>query len=119
MPTVSLFPLVQAAREENAALIAELTSANQGALQVERTIREVATLNQMFSTQVMHQAEQIEAIYSQVRNLTLCLDGFSMLLWHSESPPQYANATSRSELMYKETGIALDFKSAISYLKRH
>lgn len=32
--------------------------------QVERTVREIATLNQMFSTAVLHQAEAIEAIYN-------------------------------------------------------
>lgn len=34
--------------------------------QAERTVREIATLNQMFSTAIMHQSEQIEKLYSQV-----------------------------------------------------
>lgn len=33
----------------------------------ERTVREIATLNQMFSTTIMHQSEQIEKLYTEVR----------------------------------------------------
>ena len=39
----------------------------QSARSVESTLRELAQLSQMFSAQVMHQAEQIEQLYSQVR----------------------------------------------------
>lgn len=41
----------QALEEENAALAAELSSLNRSARGVEATMRELATLNQMFSTQ--------------------------------------------------------------------
>jgi hypothetical protein len=51
---------------ENAALQQELLSMSRGVMQAERTMREISTLNQMFSTQVMHQSEQIEHLYSQV-----------------------------------------------------
>lgn len=33
----------------------------------ERTVREIAALNQMFSTTILHQSEQIEQLYEQVR----------------------------------------------------
>ena len=39
----------------------------QSARSIESTLRELAQLSQMFSAQVMHQAEQIEQLYSQVR----------------------------------------------------
>ncbi len=37
----------------------------QSARSIESTLRELAQLSQMFSAQVMHQAEQIEQLYSQ------------------------------------------------------
>lgn len=33
-------------------------------LGIERTVREIAVLNQMFSTAILHQAEAIEHIYN-------------------------------------------------------
>ena len=39
----------------------------QSARSIESTLRELAQLSQMFSAQVMHQAEQIEQLYSQAR----------------------------------------------------
>ncbi|KAL6761385.1 hypothetical protein V8C86DRAFT_883891 [Haematococcus lacustris] len=42
----------------------QLSSKGRAVLQVERTVRELATLNTLFSTAVLHQAEAIEAIYT-------------------------------------------------------
>jgi hypothetical protein len=50
---------------ESAALIASLTSRRTQAAQVERSMREVATLNQMLSTAVHHQQQQIELLYDE------------------------------------------------------
>ena len=36
----------------------------------ERTVREIATLNQMFSTAVTHQSEQIEQLYAEAVQAT-------------------------------------------------
>ena len=49
------------------ALFQELESRAQGAGQAETTVRELALLNQLFSVQVVQQAEQIEVLYRQVR----------------------------------------------------
>jgi len=51
---------------ENAALQQMLLSRSSDVTRVERSMREIATLNQMFSTAIAHQSEQIEHIYSQV-----------------------------------------------------
>ena len=51
---------------ENLSLQRELLSMSKQVNTVETTLREVATLNQMFSTEVMHQSEQIETLYLQV-----------------------------------------------------
>ncbi len=56
----------QALEAENQALVNELSSLNQSARGIESTMRELAQLSQMFSAQVMHQAEQIEQLYQQV-----------------------------------------------------
>jgi hypothetical protein len=56
---------------ENAALVAELASLTTDVARTERTVREIATLNQMFSSQVMMQAHQIEQMYDQVRGPAL------------------------------------------------
>lgn len=42
----------QLIEEENRALVQQLMSLNQGATSIETTMRELATLNQMFSGQV-------------------------------------------------------------------
>ena len=65
----------QMLEEENTALVKELSSLNQSVRSIESTMRELAQLSQMFSAQVMHQAEQIEQLYSQVGCLT-SLQGF-------------------------------------------
>eukprot|EP00775_Hariotina_reticulata_P005983 gene5983-6222_t len=51
-------------------LLAELQSAAQQAQEVERTMRQVATLNQMISTAVMHQAELVEQLYNNAVDAT-------------------------------------------------
>ena len=65
----------QALEAENRALVSELSSLNQSARGIESTMRELAQLSQMFSAQVMHQAEQIEQLYQQVRHPSLFLPG--------------------------------------------
>lgn len=50
---------------ENVALQMELMSMGDGVQQAERTVREIATLNQMFSAAVLHQSHQIEQLYSE------------------------------------------------------
>lgn len=79
-PTAALTSVPQAelqqVQAENAALVAELASLSADATRTERTVREIATLNQMFSSQVMLQASQIEQLYEQVSNFfapALCL----------------------------------------------
>ena len=42
-----------------------MLACEQGAFRVESTVRELAALNQMFSTQIVQQAEQIELLYNQ------------------------------------------------------
>eukprot|EP00884_Botryococcus_braunii_P009097 jgi/Botrbrau1/18189/Bobra.53_1s0054.2 len=68
-PSASLATVPQAEQvqlqAENAALVAELASLSADATRTERTVREIATLNQMFSSQVMLQASQIEQLYDQ------------------------------------------------------
>ncbi|CAK0783174.1 hypothetical protein CVIRNUC_006373 [Coccomyxa viridis] len=61
----------QALEQENQALVSELSSLNQSARSIESTLRELAQLSQMFSAQVMHQAEQIEQLYSQAVKATV------------------------------------------------
>jgi hypothetical protein len=60
----------QLLEEENRALVTELTSLNQSARSIESTMRDVQQLSQMFSAQVMQQAEQIEQLYQQVSSPT-------------------------------------------------
>jgi hypothetical protein len=48
----------------------ELTSAAQQAQGIERTMREITTINQMISTAVMQQAEMIETLYNNAVDAT-------------------------------------------------
>jgi t-SNARE complex subunit (syntaxin) len=48
----------------------ELTSAAQQTQGIERTMREITTINQMISTAVMQQAEMIEALYNNAVDAT-------------------------------------------------
>lgn len=50
---------------ENVALQLELMSMSDSVQSAERTVREIATLNQMFSAAILHQSEQIEKLYSE------------------------------------------------------
>mmetsp|Transcript_16493 Transcript_16493/g.35661 ORF Transcript_16493/g.35661 Transcript_16493/m.35661 type:complete len:314 (-) Transcript_16493:442-1383(-) len=54
----------QELQQENQGIVDRLTTTGVQVLNVERTIREIATLNQLFSTAVLQQAEAIEAIYT-------------------------------------------------------
>jgi syntaxin 18 len=57
--------------QETQQLLDELTRSTQQAAAVERTVREIATMQQMLSTAVMQQAEQIEALYNVAVEATL------------------------------------------------
>ncbi|BDA47671.1 Syntaxin-18 [Coccomyxa sp. Obi] len=74
LPSDMLQEQQQLIEEENRALVQQLMSLNQGATSIETTMRELATLNQMFSGQVFHQAQQIEQIYEQAVQATLNVD---------------------------------------------
>ncbi len=50
---------------------AHLTTTALAVHTVERTVREIATLNQLFSTAVLHQAEAIETIYNNAVDASL------------------------------------------------
>ena len=54
---------------ENVALQQQLLALGGEVVAMERSMRDVAALNQMFSAQVLHQSEQIEQLYSEVRSL--------------------------------------------------
>ncbi len=54
---------------ENVALQQQLLALGGEVVAMERSMRDVAALNQMFSAQVLHQSEQIEQLYSEVRLL--------------------------------------------------
>jgi len=49
--------------EESQALFEELTQLSTRVQETEKMMQEIATLNQMLSTQIMGQTEQIEMIY--------------------------------------------------------
>ncbi|GAB4819928.1 hypothetical protein N2152v2_006974 [Parachlorella kessleri] len=59
---------------ENKALELELISMSEQVTHAERTVREIATLNQMFSTAIMHQSEQIEKLYCQASKQHVAVD---------------------------------------------
>ena len=50
---------------QNVALQAELLNMTDQVQHTERTVREIATLNQMFSTAILQQSEQIEQLYTE------------------------------------------------------
>ena len=50
---------------ENYALQQDLSNLTDQAQRAERTVREIASLNQAFSAALFHQAEQIETLYNQ------------------------------------------------------
>lgn len=50
---------------ENVALQAELLALGDEVQATERSVREIATLNQMFSTAILQQSEQIEQLYTE------------------------------------------------------
>lgn len=56
---------------ENAALQQQLLAMGNEVAAVERSVRDVAALNQMFSAQVVHQSQQIEQLYSEVPHVHL------------------------------------------------
>jgi hypothetical protein len=65
------------------ALQEELTSAAQQAQGIERTMREITTINQMISTAVMQQAEMIETLYNNAVDATQVRGSHALvrLLW--------------------------------------
>ncbi len=58
---------------ENVALQAELLSMSDQVQTTEKTVREIATLNQMFSTAILHQSEQIEKLFHEAVAATTTL----------------------------------------------
>ncbi|KAG7671532.1 putative Syntaxin-81 [Nannochloris sp. 'desiccata'] len=58
---------------ENLALQAELLSMSDQVQTTEKTVREIATLNQMFSTAILHQSEQIEKLFHEAVAATTTL----------------------------------------------
>jgi len=56
--------------KENEILQAELLRSVSDVEYAERTVREIATLNQMFSTTILHQSHQIESLYNQAVAVT-------------------------------------------------
>jgi syntaxin 18 len=55
----------QSFQSENYALQQDLSNLTDQAQHAERTVREIASLNQAFSAALFHQAEQIETLYNQ------------------------------------------------------
>lgn len=58
--------LQQQMQAENRALQEELQDLGRQVRQTEASMQELAVLNQMFSTQVLHQSEQTRQLYEQV-----------------------------------------------------
>lgn len=60
----------------------ELSSAVQQAQGIERTMREITTINQMISTAVMQQAEMIETLYNNAVDATqvCCVHGYYAIM---------------------------------------
>jgi syntaxin 18 len=58
---------------ENVALQAELLSMSDQVQTTEKTVREIATLNQMLSTAILHQSEQIEKLFQDAVAATTTL----------------------------------------------
>jgi len=58
---------------ENLALQAELLSMSDQVKTTEKSVREIATLNQMFSTAILHQSEQIEKLFQEAVAATTTL----------------------------------------------
>ncbi|PRW20462.1 Syntaxin-81 [Chlorella sorokiniana] len=63
-------PVQQQIQMENQALQLELLGMNEQVQHAERTVREIATLNQMFSGAIMAQSEQIEKLYADAVDAT-------------------------------------------------
>ena len=57
-------------QSENIALQMELMNLSDQVQQAERTVREIASLNQAFSAAIFHQAEQIEHLYQEAVQAT-------------------------------------------------
>lgn len=71
---------VQHLDEENAALQRELLSMTDQVQHAERSVREIATLNQMFSTAIVQQAQQIEQLYAEAVAATSTIGGANVQL---------------------------------------
>jgi len=59
---------------ENRELLAELRETGESAAQVQRTMVEISQLNQVFSTQIQEQSEQLELLYEEALEATVNLD---------------------------------------------
>jgi syntaxin 18 len=65
---------------ENIALQAELLSMSDQVQTTEKTVREIATLHQMFSTAILHQSEQIEKLFLEAVAATKTLGSANVQL---------------------------------------
>ena len=95
---------------ENQALQEELQSLGEQVAQTEASMRELAALNQMFSTQVLHQSEQTRQLYQQVRTEVFLFDAVSIgtfllpptgsicRLWQRQSLSAWATCSWRKPL---------------------
>eukprot|EP00798_Chlamydomonas_sp_ICE-L_P032325 gene32325-16897_t len=63
----------QMLEDANRHLVAQLQDTNTQVVGLERTLQEIATLNQMFSTAVLHQAAAIETIYENALDASLAI----------------------------------------------
>lgn len=61
-------------QSENYALQQDLSNLTDQAQHAERTVREIASLNQAFSAALFHQAEQIETLYNQAVEVSNHMD---------------------------------------------
>ncbi len=70
----------QSFQSENYALQQDLSNLTDQAQHAERTVREIASLNQAFSAALFHQAEQIETLYNQAVEASNHMDMGNMQL---------------------------------------
>lgn len=79
---------------ENAALQQQLLTTSEDVTRMERSMRDIATLNQMFSAQVVHQSEQIEHIYGKV-----CCWGAAVAQRHPHSQQSLRPTAPRMQIV--------------------
>ncbi len=93
---------------ENVALQQQLLALGGEVVAMERSMRDVAALNQMFSAQVLHQSEQIEQLYSEVRSLCDAYPASSSCFSAPRSQRGLCVTGSGSEQALKSQGCCVD-----------